>query len=221
MNRPTLLPGQRRVDYGRQAAERDAALHEESSQMRDKQHGNYEIMLHDNSFSAFRGWGDGLLFVEEMPHRIRPAEETGVKVREDNSQWVLSVNDPMERPEYALDSLQMKSDHTLCVVCKDTLNYFCRYIDERGKVATQNNANGRQLLTFQVAEYSRLRLRRHVYHEEQRRSPRLSLAVVRLWRHHQAKMRYLHRDLCQDRSYLSESAPGQVSAIPDRMLLVA
>lgn len=92
-------------------------------------------MLHDNSFDKWRGWGDGLLYIPGRPHQIRPMDDLGVVVSylEDGSVYI-SVEPPLERAEYDLDSLQLETSHPLCVACKDTLNYYCRYIDELKKV---------------------------------------------------------------------------------------
>ncbi|CAH0025292.1 unnamed protein product [Clonostachys rhizophaga] len=127
MNRPTPLPGRPRGDYGREQAERDRQLNEEATRSQDDNREKFDIMLHDNSVD---GLGTGRDVVCGGGAAPDPADQ-------ETWHWNLSVNDPTQRDEYALDSLRVMTGHSLCVVCKDTLNYYCHYIDERNNLTTQ------------------------------------------------------------------------------------
>lgn len=168
MSRVVLLPGQTRIDYGREKAERALAIQEESMQMQAA-HSTYDVMLQDNSFDGHRGWGNGLLYTSGKAQRIRAIDEAGLKACYDESDalWEVSLETPTERPEYALESLQLKTDHTLCVVCKDTLNYYCKYIDGSNKVRRTKALEGKPTDGSQLGRG----FQRHFLHDEQYHPP--------------------------------------------------
>ncbi|KAF4943302.1 hypothetical protein FSARC_14956 [Fusarium sarcochroum] len=97
------------------------------------------VMLHDNSIGGVRGWGEPLLFVPGSPAAILPSGPLAVEYN-----W--GGADDGDTPdgdgcEDAYDSMQLRSAHHLCVACKHTFNYFCRYNQASGdeRIRMKNN----------------------------------------------------------------------------------
>lgn len=129
MLRRPQLPGPTQGDDGRYNAVVHQQINEQIS-VEGKTHKYHSHMLHDNSFDGARRWGDGLLFVPDEPRQIRPTEDTGIEVgyNEEGMTCYMSIDPPTERAEYALDYLDVRTGHPLCVACKDVLNYYFQYM---------------------------------------------------------------------------------------------
>ncbi|KAF5002473.1 hypothetical protein FDECE_10632 [Fusarium decemcellulare] len=97
------------------------------------------VMLHDNSIGKVRGWGEPLLFVPDSPAAILPSGPLPVEYN-----WEGSGDGDMldgDDGEDAYDSMQLRSAHHLCVACKHTFNYFCKYNEASGdeRIRMKNN----------------------------------------------------------------------------------
>ncbi|KAI9148489.1 hypothetical protein HJFPF1_12321 [Paramyrothecium foliicola] len=69
-------------------------------------------------------------FQNAIPQVIRPSGHGLLEYDWDKSgdgDPQFSVVPQLDRDEYAHNSLRLRSDHQLCVACKDTFNYFCRF----------------------------------------------------------------------------------------------
>ena len=140
-----LPPGQKPKVRGRRFAGREEAIHEATMKLwTDK---GADIMLHDNSTSNSRGWEEPLLFVPNEPQLLRPFEHTGVVVDMDGDRDIqLYINNPFVNSPYDLNNMHLNTEHSLCLVCRDVLNYFCKY--EAAKDAVSNLCS--KLITMQL-----------------------------------------------------------------------
>ncbi|KAK7999369.1 hypothetical protein PG990_011969 [Apiospora arundinis] len=128
MVRRHLLPGQHR-DVGQHE---DQIYHEMNKMLMGPQAiAQYEVMLHDNSIGATRGWEGPLLFVPAKAHVIRPPHDLSARFKfeaDDENCTRVWVDDPEPGAEVLYESVQLHTEHTLCTACKDVLNYYCEYV---------------------------------------------------------------------------------------------
>lgn len=88
-----------------------------------------DIMLHDNSVGATRGWDGPLLFVPTEAHVVRPPDQLGFRARKDGEGRIaVWVDDPEPGAEISHESLQLRTDHTICTACRDVLDYYCKFV---------------------------------------------------------------------------------------------
>ncbi|KAJ4263315.1 hypothetical protein NW762_006133 [Fusarium torreyae] len=124
------LPGQAAERLGRQQ-EQMVHIKDQWEQERQKSVTKPRIvMLIDNSIGKVRGWAEPLLFVPDSPAVILPSGPLPVEYnwgRSDDG-GVPDVDDGKD----AYDSMQLRSTHHLCVACKHTFNYFCKYNEAVG-----------------------------------------------------------------------------------------
>lgn len=94
---------------------------------------DYDIMLCDNREDSYRDPGEGSLFIQRVPHQVRPPADTGVHYRlnEVNQEFELSLNNPPQLPDYEWNSVRVRTAHNVCQACLDVFNYYCRYIEAR------------------------------------------------------------------------------------------
>ncbi|KAF5672282.1 heterokaryon incompatibility protein [Fusarium heterosporum] len=93
-----------------------------------------EFRLHDNSIGSVRGWGEPLVYAPDSPQRVRPGADMQLEY-----DWEATGDGPpqfrilteVDDPKYAHDSISMRSAHQLCISCKDTFNYVCKYLENR------------------------------------------------------------------------------------------
>ncbi|KAF3805851.1 hypothetical protein GCG54_00015411 [Colletotrichum gloeosporioides] len=97
------------------------------------------VMLHDNSTNQARGWGEPLLYVPESPATILPSGPLPVEYHWGDSED--SGTPHGDDSEDAYDSMELRSSHHLCVACKHTFNYFCKYNEVSGdeRISMKNN----------------------------------------------------------------------------------
>ncbi|KAK8103480.1 HET-domain-containing protein [Apiospora kogelbergensis] len=93
-----------------------------------------DIMLHDNSVGATRGWDGPLLFVPTEAHVVRPPDQLGFRARKDDEGRIaVWVDDPEPGTEISHKSLQLRTDHTICTACRDVLDYYCEFVSRHPK----------------------------------------------------------------------------------------
>ncbi|KAF5001919.1 hypothetical protein FGRMN_703 [Fusarium graminum] len=93
-----------------------------------------EFRLHDNSIGGVRGWGEPLIYAPDSPQRVRPGADMQLEY-----DWEVTGDGPpqfkilteVDDSKYAHDSISMRSAHQLCISCKDTFNYVCKYLENR------------------------------------------------------------------------------------------
>jgi hypothetical protein len=123
-NRPGITPGE--------ISAREHQLADLTQEEIDKLNANLpDVMMYNNTSASYRAPKIGYLFVQKPPHEIRALAHTGVDYRydEEEKEYTLELNDPVELPEYERTSLKLKTGHNLCFACLDVFNYYCKYID--------------------------------------------------------------------------------------------
>lgn len=130
-----LLPGQRAV-MGKKENELGRAIHRATEEL-TAQNVTYDTYISDTRSHTNRKNPEPSLFVGRVPHQVRSFAETGAYFRFDDEPRKLQIGleDPISKPEYAIDSFLPASSHKLCLCCYDVLNYFCKYRAERAKVS--------------------------------------------------------------------------------------
>ncbi|KAM0189717.1 hypothetical protein ACHAPI_009907 [Fusarium lateritium] len=123
------LPGQHARTSQREQ-DRDNASHQDM--LRQIREVDMPIMfqLHDNSFGGSRGWGEPLVYVPVSPHIARPGGQMLLEYDWDksaNGEPQFRILEEVDDEKYAHDSIQLRTNHQLCIACKDTLNRFCTF----------------------------------------------------------------------------------------------
>jgi len=94
---------------------------------------DYDTIIKSNLGEDYRNPQEGSLFVHRAPHEIRPQADTGVQVQFDEAdqRFVVTLDYPLQQTQYEWNSIQLETEHILCVACLDVLNYYCKYSEAR------------------------------------------------------------------------------------------
>ncbi|KAM0342895.1 hypothetical protein ACHAPU_009099 [Fusarium lateritium] len=110
--------------------------------LRESEH-PIEFRLHDNSIGGVRGWGEPLVYAPDSPQRVRPGADMQLEYDWEatgDGAPQFKILTEVDDPKYAHDSISMRSAHQLCISCKDTFNYVCKYLENR-KDGTRMKSN--------------------------------------------------------------------------------
>ncbi|SPJ84155.1 related to tol protein [Fusarium torulosum] len=123
------LPGQHER-VSQRVEDRDNAFHQRM--LREIREVDMPIMfqLHDNSFDGSRGWGEPLVYAPTSPHRVRPSGQMLLEYdweRSGDGDPQFRILKEVDDEKYAHNNIQLRTNHQLCIACKDTLNRFCTF----------------------------------------------------------------------------------------------
>lgn len=99
-------------------------------------HATYDVYLMVNTSDTNREPDEPTLFVGREPYQVRSLADSGVRYNFNmmTDKLKMSLENPIERPEYEIDSVLPVTPHKLCLSCLDALNYFCRYREQQAEV---------------------------------------------------------------------------------------